>query len=197
MLKEKIGLDVIGYGGMGSWHMRQAVEHLSDKFINIGTFDIREERQQLARENGMIAFESRRALLSCPDIELVVVATPNDVHREIVLDALRHGKNVICEKPVTMSMADLEDMVAVANEIIETNSLGSVFSIESRVYGSRRIPGDWCNNWYSNTFDLCHFEQKESTDSFPLYNRVPKCIFFCDNITTAIAYGSRKYPLRI
>jgi len=167
-MKEKIGLGVIGFGGMGSWHMRQAKEHLLEKFVNIGSFDIREERQQLARDDyGITAYESREAMLSDPAIELVVVATPNDVHKEIVIDALRHGKNVICEKPVTMSTADLEDMIAVANEtgklftvhqnrrwdpdylvakeIIESNTLGPVFNVESRVHGSRGIPGDWRN----------------------------------------------------
>jgi len=95
------------------------------------------------------------------------VATPNDVHKEIVIDALRHGKNVVCEKPVTMSVADYEDMVAAAEacgklftvhqnrrwdpdyrvikKIVEEDTLGHVFNIESRVHGSRGVPGDWRN----------------------------------------------------
>jgi len=163
----KIGMAVVGYGGMGSHHARKVKKERPDKFEVIGTFDIREERQQAARENGFQAFESREALLSDPRIELVVVATPNDLHKEIVIDALRHGKNVICEKPVTMTTPDLEDMIAVANEtgkfftvhqnrrwdpdyrtireIMEGNTLGHVFHFESRVHGSRGIPGDWRN----------------------------------------------------
>ena len=113
---QKIGMAVIGYGGMGSHHARKVRGERRDKFQVVGTFDIREERQQAARDKGFETFESREALLSDPRIELVVVATPNDVHKEIVIDALRHGKNVICEKPVTMTTPDLEDMIAVANE---------------------------------------------------------------------------------
>ncbi|MCL2495610.1 MAG: Gfo/Idh/MocA family oxidoreductase [Oscillospiraceae bacterium] len=163
----KIGMAVIGYGGMGGHHAGHVRLKRPGKFHVIGTFDIREERQQAAKLKGFEAFESREALLSDPRIELVVVATPNDVHKEIVIDALRHGKSVICEKPVTMTSADLEDMIAVANEtgsfftvhqnrrwdadyrtakeIIESNTLGRVFNIESRVHGSRGIPGDWRN----------------------------------------------------
>jgi predicted dehydrogenase len=87
------------------------------------------------------------------------------VHKEIVIDALRHGKHVVCEKPVTMASADLEDMIAVAEEtgrlftvhqnrrwdpdyptakaVLESNALGRVFNIESRVHGSHGVPGDW------------------------------------------------------
>ncbi|MCL1952201.1 MAG: Gfo/Idh/MocA family oxidoreductase, partial [Oscillospiraceae bacterium] len=166
-MADKIGMAVIGYGGMGSHHARHVRAKRPGKFDVIGSFDIREERQAFARKNGLTAYESREALLGDPRVELVVVATPNDVHKEIVIDALRHGKHVICEKPVTMTTADLEDMIAVANEtgqfftvhqnrrwdpdyrtvkeIVESNTLGHVFNIESRVHGSRGIPGDWRN----------------------------------------------------
>ena len=161
----KIGFAVIGFGGMGNWHMRQAMGELADQFNAIGVFDIKEERQQLAIEKGLKAYTSREALLSDPAIELVTVATPNDVHKEIVIDALRRGKHVICEKPVALSPADLEDMIAAANEagklftvhqnrrwdpdyrtaktVLESNAMGRVFNIENRVHGSRGVPGDW------------------------------------------------------
>ena len=45
-------------------------------------------------------------------------------NKEIVIDALRAGKNVICEKPVTMSSEDLEEMIAVANESIAVTKSG-------------------------------------------------------------------------
>jgi len=164
-MSDKLGFAVIGYGGMGSFHARQAQGVLADQFNAIGTFDIKEERQQLAREKGLRAYESREALLSDPAIELVTIATPNDVHKEIVIDALRHGKHVVCEKPVTLSSSDLEDMIAVANEtgllftvhqnrrwdpdyrtaktVLEGGELGRVFHVESRVHGCRGVPGDW------------------------------------------------------
>jgi len=165
--QKKIGVGVIGLGGMGWHHARKVRGERPEKFHVVGSFDIREERQAFARENGIHAFESRGALLGDPRVELVVVATPNDAHKEIVIDALRHGKHVICEKPVTMTTADLEDMIAVAEEcgklftvhqnrrwdpdyrtvkeIAESNTLGRVFHVESRVHGSRGIPGDWRN----------------------------------------------------
>ena len=166
-MKEKIGAAVIGFGGMGTWHAQTLAIHMDDKFTCVGSFDIDPDRQEAAEDSDIIAYESREALLSDPAIELVVVATPNDLHKEIVIDALRHGKHVICEKPVTMSLADYEEMVAVAEEcgrlftvhqnrrwdpdyltakhVFDSNTLGRVYNIESRVHGSRGIPGDWRN----------------------------------------------------
>ena len=77
------------------------------------------------------------------------------------------GKNVISEKPVALSQEELEEMIAASKKygklftvhqnrrwdpdfkcvqkILADNELGKVFRIESRVQGSRGIPGDWRN----------------------------------------------------
>jgi predicted dehydrogenase len=159
---QKIGFAVIGYGGMGRYHARHAVRDQGERLDVLGAFDIREARHEVAREDGFNTYESREALLSDPAVELVTVATPNDVHKEIVIDALRHGKNVICEKPVTMTTPDLEDMIAVANEtgkfftvhqnrrwdpdylaflkVRDEGTIGNIFKIESRVSGANGVP---------------------------------------------------------
>lgn len=45
------------------------------------------------------------------DVDVVIVATPNYLHKEPVLAAARHGKNVFCEKPIALSYADCDEMV--------------------------------------------------------------------------------------
>ena len=167
MINGKFGFAVIGYGGMGSWHTRKIKEEMGEYAELIGIYDIDPARNKVAEENGIHAFASREELLADERIDLVTVATPNDYHKEIVMAALRAGKNVISEKPVTLSSADLEEMIACANEcgklftvhqnrrwdedyltmkkLLDDGTLGKVFRIESRVQGSRGIPGDWRN----------------------------------------------------
>ncbi len=165
--EKPIGAGIIGYGGMGSsWHAAKIREVEGIELI--GIYDIKPERIAAAEKDGVHTYESRAALLADDRISLVVVATPNDVHKEIVIDALNSGKNVICEKPVTMTSEDLEDMIEaskrnnrlftvhqnrrwdqdylIVKDILEKNTLGKVFNIESRVQGSRGIPGDWRNH---------------------------------------------------
>lgn len=167
MINGKFGFAVIGFGGMGNWHVNKNRNEMKDYAELVGIYDINPEKGKEAEKKGIHSFASREELLSDSRIDLVTVATPNDYHKEIVIDALRHGKNVISEKPVTMSTADLEEMIAAANEtgklftvhqnrrwdedyltmkkILDDNTLGKVFRIESRVQGSRGVPGDWRN----------------------------------------------------
>ncbi len=167
MINGKFGFAVIGYGGMGSWHTRKVKNEMGEYTELIGIYDIDPARNKVAEENGIHAFASREELLADERIDLVTVATPNDYHKEIVMAALRAGKNVISEKPVTICSADLEEMIACANEcgklftvhqnrrwdedyltmkkLLDDGTLGKVFRIESRVQGSRGIPGDWRN----------------------------------------------------
>ncbi len=156
-------LGIVGYGGMGSWHgnIVKDIDGLTVK----GVYDIKPERGELAKEQGFLSYHSLEELLSDEEIDIVLVSTPNDLHKPIAIQAMRAGKNVVSEKPVTLSSADLAEMIRVSEEtgvlftvhqnrrwdedfltmkkIYDENLLGGVFRIESRVHGSRGIPGDW------------------------------------------------------
>jgi 1,5-anhydro-D-fructose reductase (1,5-anhydro-D-mannitol-forming) len=59
-------------------------------------------------------FATREALCSSPEVDVVFIASPDAMHREDTLLALRHGKAVLCEKPVAMNAAEAEEMQAAA-----------------------------------------------------------------------------------
>ena len=154
---------VIGYGGMGGWHCSHLLK--SDVANLAGIFDIKEERQEAARQAGIKAYDSFEAVLADPAVDILTLAVPNDCHKDYAIRAVRAGKNVISEKPVTLCSADLQEMIDAAEEsgklftvhqnrrwdadflsmkqVYESGVLGPVFNIESRVHGSRGIPGDW------------------------------------------------------
>ncbi len=160
---KQFNLAIVGLGGMGNWH-RETITRI-DNLTVCGSFDIKPSRQQFAVDHGIKPYESFDAVLADPAVDIVLCATPNDIHREVVIRSLRAGKNVVCEKPVTLSSADLQAMMDAAKEsgklfvvhqnrrwdedyltmkhIYDQHLLGDVFRIESRVHGSRGIPGDW------------------------------------------------------
>lgn len=156
-------LGIVGFGGMGNWH-RETIDTI-DGLEVAGIFDIDEERISYAKEVGVHSYNSLEELLGDERIDIVLVATPNDLHKPIAIQAMGAGKHVVCEKPVTLNSKDLQDMIDVSRrtgrlftvhqnrrwdedfltmkKIYEEGMLGEVFRIESRVHGSRGIPGDW------------------------------------------------------
>ena len=159
----KKNVAIVGYGGQGAWHASWA---LKSEYISIsGIYDIRECRMAAARELGIHTYESLDAILSDGSVDVVVCATPNDVHKEIVIKSLLAGKNVVCEKPVALSLSDFDEMCDAAKKsgklftvhqnrrwdvdylamqsIVDSGEIGEVINIESRIHGSRGIPSDW------------------------------------------------------
>lgn len=156
-------LGIIGFGGMGNWH-RETIETI-DGLEVAGIYDISDARKDYAKEVGVHSYNSLEELLGDEQIDLVLVSTPNDLHKPIAIQAMRAGKNVVSEKPVTLSSSDLQEMIDVSKEtgklftvhqnrrwdedyltmkkIYDEQKLGEVYRIESRVHGSRGIPGDW------------------------------------------------------
>jgi predicted dehydrogenase len=70
-----------------------------------------------AREQSgaVIATTKHSEILKREDIHAVVIATPNVTHAPIALEAIRHGKHVLCEKPLAMNYAEAKDMSDAAN----------------------------------------------------------------------------------
>jgi 1,5-anhydro-D-fructose reductase (1,5-anhydro-D-mannitol-forming) len=60
-------------------------------------------------------FATREELCSSPDVDVVFITSPDAMHRDDTLLALKHGKAVLCEKPLAMSATQAEEMNAAAN----------------------------------------------------------------------------------
>lgn len=156
---------LVGYGGMGEWHVEKL--RTMPEFEIVGIYDIKPERAQAARANGLTAYESLDALLQDEDIELITLAIPNDLHMDVAIRAMQAGKHVVSEKPVALSSSELQRMIdasrdtgkiftvhqnrrwdedfLIVKKLFCEGALGRTFNIESRVHGSRGVPGDWRN----------------------------------------------------
>ena len=113
-MNTKHTLGIIGFGGMGRAHFNCLKNF--DRVQVKGVFDLDPAAQQVARDRGLIAYESKEALLADPKIDMVLVSTTNEAHKPLLIEAMRAGKNVISEKPVTISSEELLDVIAVSEE---------------------------------------------------------------------------------
>lgn len=59
-------------------------------------------------------FPTREALCSSPEVDVVLITSPDAMHRDDALLALKHGKAVLCEKPLAMNAAEAEEIIAAA-----------------------------------------------------------------------------------
>ena len=161
---------IIGFGGMAGHHNKYIIPRLNDsdypeKLEIAGIYDISEERNAFAKELGLHTFNSPEEIYNDETIKIVLVTTPNDLHLPYVLESLKHGKHVICEKPLGLSSKEVKKMyeeAKKANKVFEVHQnrrwdddyltvknifdkkvIGDVYQIESRVMGSNGIPGAW------------------------------------------------------
>lgn len=90
--------------------------------------DIIPERAQAAVEQYHCgkAVTDYKTLLADPEVEAVSVCTPNHLHAQISIDALRAGKHVLCEKPAARTYAEALEMQKVQHETGMTLNIGVV-----------------------------------------------------------------------
>ena len=73
-----------------------------------------EKGRQIASANSIRAFESLEELCASPVVDAVFITSPDALHLDHAQAAFAHGKAVLCEKPLTSTVADAETMLAAA-----------------------------------------------------------------------------------
>ncbi len=101
----QVGIGVIGVGLMGSLFARLASQLPDSKLV--GVADVDENRAtQLGQSLGVPAFGDYKGLLAIPEVDAVVIATPDALHLEPALAAAQAGKHLMIEKPLATTRED-------------------------------------------------------------------------------------------
>ena len=111
MIDGKYAVALIGYGGMGHWHTQLLKDF--DKIFLYSIFDTDAEKTAEAEQNGYKTYQSFEEVLSDDKVDVLLLAVPNDWHKPYAVQAMKAGKNVISEKPVTLSSTDLQEMIEI------------------------------------------------------------------------------------
>src|SRR6476646_3883554 len=110
--KPKLRAAAIGVGSLGRHHARNYSELAREGRIEfIGACDIDKETvERVSNENGCEGFSDWHDLLDKTDV--VSIATPTETHAEIACAFLEKGIHVLVEKPIAISLADADKMIA-------------------------------------------------------------------------------------
>ncbi len=161
-MMEPIKVGIIGHGFMGHEHETMLTQ--MDEIQVVGITD-RDPAQLEDVKEGIIRYPSVEELLANPEIQVVLIVANNNQHLDLVTKAAKAGKDIICEKPAAMSVAELDEMVKVVSEcgvkftihhqrrfdpdfrtikeIYDQGTLGDVYTIKNQLYGFNGNMHDW------------------------------------------------------
>ena len=113
-LLDPVRVGVVGAGRIGTSHAILLAHRVPGAHL-VGVADARvNAAQTLAGSLGCRAYDSIDALLADPEIEAVVITASSSAHATLVTAAARAGKAVFCEKPMGMSLEEIDQGVAAA-----------------------------------------------------------------------------------
>lgn len=108
----KIG--IVGAGGMGNVHYANYRE-IPDCRVT-AVCDAAPRAKDVAAQWGVPLYTTITEMVKSEDIDLVDICTPTFLHHDMVMEALSLGKNVICEKPIALSLSDAREMLDTAKK---------------------------------------------------------------------------------
>ncbi|MGE7137499.1 Gfo/Idh/MocA family protein [Luteibacter sp. NPDC031894] len=110
----RLGMGLVGPGFIAAHHL-DAVRRLGDvEVIGIAGSSLESAKKRARELNAGQAYASYRDLLADPAVHVVHNTTPNHLHREVSLAALRAGKHVISDKPLATTMQEARELYEAA-----------------------------------------------------------------------------------
>ncbi len=158
---ESLGIAVVGLGGQGSWNLGQLLEA---KANIVALCDVDERMAAGSRSrcpNAKFYHDFRRMLdAQDKDIDAVLIATPDHTHAVASVAAMKAGKHVYCEKPLTHSVWECRRVLEVARKTKRVTQMGTqihagdnyrrvVELIQSGAIGAVREVHVWCPTSWS------------------------------------------------
>lgn len=169
---QKVKFGIIGCGRIAQRH----AEHISKRGTLVAVCDVVEDKaKKMAAATGAKAYYSVEDLLkSGEQIDVVAICSPNGLHAAHAISALNAGYNVICEKPMALSVYDCGEMIKAAErmnkrlfaikqnrfnppvqaikQIIDEGRLGKIYSIQLSCFWNRNA--DYYHNSWKGTLKL-------------------------------------------
>src|SRR3989449_5553457 len=135
---ERIQVATIGLGIQGQSDTRSALRVRGVELVAVA--DVYDGRQTLARElfgNQVFTTRDYREVLARPDVDAVIIATPDHWHRQIAIDAMRAGKDVYVEKPIVQELDEGALVIEAERQTKRILQVGSQ-RVSSIVYAKAR-----------------------------------------------------------
>lgn len=145
---DRINVGFVGCGGRMNAHIRRIVERSKERgdVQAVAVNDIWDKRKQRAREATGVdersVYHDYREVCARPDIDVVVIASPDHWHYAQTMDALRNGKDVYLEKPMTYTVDEAKEIAEVVKATGRVLQVGSQYASMDHFWKARKAIKD-------------------------------------------------------
>src|SRR5262245_1477259 len=124
-MAQRLRLGVIGAGRIGKLHAENIAARVPEAAV-AAIADINGAAAQAVAERlpGVRATDDYHALLADPNIDAVLVCSSTDTHATVAVEAAEAGKHIFCEKPIDLSLARIDAVLAAVERAGVTFQVG-------------------------------------------------------------------------
>ena len=165
-MAKQLRMGVIGCGAIANAHL--PAQRALEEITTVAVCDINEQAARERAEEFEVesVYRDYHDLLADDHVDAVAILLPHHLHRDCALAAAQAGKHILCEKPMAISLAEADEMIAAADsahvvlmiaqilrfrpanlrarELIRDGAIGQVKNVIRRRYGKSGDPGrDW------------------------------------------------------
>lgn len=110
-MKKELRVGVVGCGAIGKEHVKRLTEVVPETRVTAVSDYFEEAANQVAKEYGAKAYTDSYALINSDDVDAVLVTSTDDTHAQFVMECLKIGKYVFCEKPLALTQEECVAMM--------------------------------------------------------------------------------------
>ncbi len=114
MKRKELGIAVVGSGRIGSLRARLAARHPSVRFLAVSDLDPARAGALGEEAGAQLASGDNLEIIRRPEVDAVIVSTPEHDHARPIIQALELGKPVLVEKPIALTLEDADRILAAA-----------------------------------------------------------------------------------
>ena len=166
----ELRMAIIGLGNAGCMMIPAMVKNPRVKLAAAADLD-KPSLEKFQQDFQAEVHESVESLCESPNIDAIYISTPTQLHTEHVIMALEHGKHVITEKPMALTLEDADAMIAAAQRNSVHLVVGHSHSYETPIQRIAEIvrsgelgPVRMMNNWYFTSW-LYNPRNREELDT--------------------------------
>ncbi len=113
---DKVRIGMIGSGFCGGLHADALSRDLRSEIVAVAGSNLKRAESFAAKWKIPRAFDDYRRMLEIPEIDLVTIGVPNDLHCPMTIAAAQAGKHVVVEKPLCLSLDEADQMIAACRQ---------------------------------------------------------------------------------